>query len=76
METSAKLSREESSRLRTEFNAALNRLQTIGHRLFTQKPFLKEIPEKGFVLATISGTSYIYTKISGARYRVALTADP
>lgn len=42
--------------------------------LFTRVPLVTEIPVQGFVIATISGTSYIYTKIGSTRYRVALTA--
>lgn len=48
--------------------------QAVAHSYFEREPSAKEVPEQGFVLATVSGTSYIYTRIGITRYRVALTA--
>lgn len=40
---------------------------------YDREPLLKEIPDQGFVLATVSGTAYIYGRLGNNRYRVALT---
>ena len=47
--------------------------QTVQHKHFTKAPLESEVAEGGFVLATISGTSYIYTKVSGVLKKVALS---
>lgn len=54
--------------------AAQGQLQTSSHATFEREPFAVEIPDGGFVLATIAGTCYIYTRIGTQRYKVALTA--
>ncbi len=40
---------------------------------FTREPLLNEIPDQGFVLATVSGTVYIYGRVGIKRYKVAMT---
>ena len=50
--------------------------QTVGHRQFSVKPNLRDIPEGGFVIGTDAGIKFIYTKINGARFKAALVADP
>jgi hypothetical protein len=47
--------------------------QRVEHKQFAAVPLAGEVPEGGFVLATIAGTSYIYTKVNGTLKRVALT---
>ncbi len=54
----------------TESSAAV---QTKNFQAFDRVPLLKEIPDQGFVLATVSGTVYIYGRVGINRYRVALT---
>lgn len=50
------------------------RVQGRTNTYFTRIPLAAEIPEKGFVVALISGTYYVYSKIGTQRYRVAMTA--
>lgn len=52
------------------------RFQRQEHKVFDREPFDTEIPEGGIVVARISGTSYIYSKVEGVRGRVALTDRP
>lgn len=49
-------------------------LQKANHLAYEREPLVKDIPDQGFVLATVAGTSYIYTRIGTQRYKVALTA--
>jgi hypothetical protein len=48
-------------------------LQTKNIVSFEREPLLKEIPDQGYVLATVSGTVYIYARIGINRYKVAMT---
>ena len=63
-----------------ELQKAISELERRGqrqeHTVFERAPFAAEIPEGGIVLARVSGTSYIYSKILGVRARVALTDVP
>lgn len=49
-------------------------VQTASHQYYEREPGVKEIPDQGFVLALVSGTCYIYTRVGTQRYKVALTA--
>lgn len=48
--------------------------QTQSHPMFDREPLVSEIPDQGFVLATVTGTTYVYTRIGSDRFKVALTA--
>ncbi len=61
------------STVRLDLTAARGTTQLQSHSKFEREPLLAEIPEQGFVLATVSGTVYIYSRIGNNRYKVALT---
>ena len=48
--------------------------QAKSHPHFERAPLVTEVPDQGFVLATVGGTHYIYTKIGGVMHKAALTA--
>lgn len=48
-------------------------LQTKNFVGYTREPLVAEIPDQGFVLATVAGTVYIYSRIGNKRYKVAMT---
>jgi hypothetical protein len=54
----------------TEAGAAL---QTKNFIAYDREPLLTEIPEQGFVLATVAGTVYIYARLGNNRYKAAMT---
>lgn len=62
--------------VRANLGASQIQGQLQSHPHFDRAPLVTEIPNQGFVLATISGTSYIYTRIGQNRFRVAVTAAP
>jgi hypothetical protein len=61
----------------TDVQQALKELETQSqkqaHTQFTRAPLANEVPEGGLVLATISGTVYLYTKVNGALKRTTMT---
>jgi hypothetical protein len=48
-------------------------MQTQNHKQMDKAPLVSEVPEGGIIIATVSGTSYIYTKVKGVLKRVALS---
>lgn len=62
------------STVRANLTSAQGTVQTQSHSKFDREPLVPEIPDQGFVIATVAGTSYIYTRKGNARFRVALTA--
>ena len=48
--------------------------QKKSYTLLTRAPLAKEVPQNGFILATVSGTNYIYVNIAGSLFKAALTA--
>lgn len=47
--------------------------QRIQHKIFTVAPLLNEVPRGGFVIARISGTTFIYTRVEDQLSRVSMT---
>jgi len=68
---SSKLPADTAPGIQTVVERLQRESQTVGHRKFDRAPFAAEVPENGFVIAQISGTVYIYTKIGTALFRVA-----
>lgn len=62
------------STVRGKLNESDSIAQQAAHQHFTRAPLLKEVPPQGVVLATVSGTHYIYTNIGGKLLKVAFTA--
>ena len=48
--------------------------QRQSHKSLARAPKSSEIPENGFVIANISGTLYIYTRVGQQLYRSPLIA--
>ncbi len=62
------------STVRANLTAAQGTVQTQSHASFDREPLVAEIPDQGFVLAVVTGTTYLYTRKGSARFKVALTA--
>lgn len=73
---SIKLPKHVDSAIQTAFSELEREAQRSQHTVLDREPFAAEIPEGGILLARISGTSYIYSKVKGVRGRVALTDRP
>lgn len=71
--TSFNLGSEADGRLQREFDNTYRTKQDIAHVLLKRVPGLSEVPERGFILALVSGTLSMYTKVEGKLHKLDFT---
>lgn len=60
-------------RIQQELDKLRRESQTVQHKTFDRVPLLKEVAPGGVVVARISGTSYLYSRVGDQLSRVAMT---